>query len=43
MQAAIAWLKEHDDWRKVLLICDYKSLVDAVRNPLAPDEGTRPM
>ncbi len=41
MQAAIAWLEEHGDWRKALLICDCKSLVDAVGNPLAPDQGIR--
>ncbi len=39
MQAAIAWLEEHEDWRKALLIRDYTSLVDAVSKPLAPDEG----
>ncbi len=37
MRAAIAWL----DWRKALLICDLKSIVDAVGNPLATDEGIR--
>ncbi len=40
-RADIAWLEEHEDWRKALLICDCKSLVDAVGNPLAPDEGIR--
>ncbi len=39
MQAAIAWLEGHADCRKVLLICDCKSLVDAVCNPLSPEEG----
>ncbi len=41
MQAAIAWLEEYEDWHKALLICDCKSLVDAVGNLLAPDEGMR--
>ncbi len=39
MQAAIAWLEEHEDWLKALLICDCKSLVDAADNSLAPAEG----
>ncbi len=39
MQAAIMWLEEHEGWRKALLICDCKSLVDAQSNPLALDEG----
>ncbi len=30
MQAAIAWIDEHEDWRKALIICDYMLLVDAV-------------
>ncbi len=34
MQAATAW-------HKTLLICDCKSLVDALGNLLAPDEGLR--
>ncbi len=41
MQAAIAWLEEHEDWHKALLICNCKLLVDAVGNPLAPDEDIR--
>ncbi len=41
MQVAIAWLEEYEDWRKALLTCDCKSLVDAVDNLLAPDEGIR--
>ncbi len=41
MQAAIAWLEELEDWRKAMPTCDCKSLVDAVGNPLAPDEGIR--
>ncbi len=36
LQAAIAWLEENEDWQKVLIICDCKSLVDAVGNRLAP-------
>ncbi len=36
MQAAVAWLEECEDWHEALLICDYKSLVDAVGNLLAP-------
>ncbi len=39
IQAAIAWLGEHEDWRKALVICDCKSLVVAVGNRQAPDEG----
>ena len=39
--AAISWLEEHENWRKALLICDCKSLVDAVGNSLAPDEFIR--
>ncbi len=41
MQAAIAWLEEHEDWRKALLKRDCKPLVDAVGNSLAPEEGIR--
>ncbi len=41
MQAAIAWLEEHGDWRKALLICDCKTLFDDVGNPLAADECIR--
>ncbi len=41
MQAAIAWLEENEDWHKAQLICDCKSLVDAVGNQLAPDEVIR--
>ncbi len=40
-QAAIAWLDENEAWHKALLMCDCKSLVDAVGNLLAPDEGIR--
>ncbi len=41
MQAAIAWLEENEDWHKALLICDCKSLVDAVGHLLAPEDGIR--
>ena len=41
MEKAISWLEESEDWRKALLICDCKSLVDAVGNSHAPDEGIR--
>ncbi len=41
MQDAIAWLEKHEDWRKALLTCDCKLLIDAVGNPLALDEGIR--
>ncbi len=41
MQAAIVWQEEHEDWHKALLIFDCKSLVDAVGNLLARDEGIR--
>ncbi len=41
VQAAIAWLDEYEDCYKALFICDCKSLVDAVGNLLAPDEGIR--
>ncbi len=41
MHAAIACLEENEAWHKALLICDCKSLVDAVGNLLAPDEGIR--
>ncbi len=41
MEKAISWLEENEDWRKALLICDCKSLVDAVGNSHAPDEGIR--
>ncbi len=41
MQAVLAWLEEYEDLHKALLISDCKSLVDAVGNPVAPDEGIR--
>ncbi len=41
MQAAITWLEENENGHKALLICDCKSLVDAVGNLLAPVEGIR--
>ncbi len=41
MEKAISWLEENEDWRKALLICDYKLLVDAVDNWHASDEGIR--
>ncbi len=41
MEKAISWLEENEDWRKALLICNCKSLVDAVGNSYAPDEGIR--
>ncbi len=41
MEKAISWLKENEDWRKAQLICDCKSLVDAVGNSQAPDEGIK--
>ncbi len=41
MEKAISWLEGNEDWRKALLICDCKTLVDAVGNSLAPDEGIR--
>ncbi len=41
MEKAISWLEANGDWRKALLICDCKSLVDGVGNSHAPDEGIR--
>ncbi len=41
MQAAIPWLNEHGYWRKAPFMCDCKSLVDAVGNSLALEEGIR--
>ncbi len=41
MEKAISWLEENEDWLKALLICDCKSLVDAVSNSHAADEGIR--
>ncbi len=41
METANLWLDENKDWRKALLICDCKSLLDAVGNSHAPDEGVR--
>ncbi len=41
MEKAISWLGENEDWRKALLICDCKSLVDVVGNSHASDEGIR--
>ncbi len=32
MEKAISWLEGNEDWRKALLLCDCKSLVDAVGN-----------
>ncbi len=39
VQAANALPEGTEDWRKALLICDCKALVDAVGNPLSPAEG----
>ncbi len=41
MEKAISWLEANEDWRKALLICNCKSLVDVVGNSHAPDEGIR--
>ncbi len=41
MGKAISWLEANEDWRKALLICYCKSLVDAVGNSHAPGEGIR--
>ncbi len=41
MEKAISWLDANEDWRKALLICDCKSLLDAVGNSHAPNEGIR--
>ncbi len=41
MEKAISWLEENEDWCKALLKCDCKSLVEAVGNSNAPDEGIR--
>ncbi len=41
MHAAITWQEDYEYWHKVPFICDCKSLVDAVDNRLAPDEGIR--
>ncbi len=43
MAKAISWVREDESWRKVLLLCDCKSLIDIVGNSHAPDEGIRPM
>ncbi len=39
MEKAILWLEVNEDWRKALLVCDCKSLVDAVGNSHTPEEG----
>ncbi len=41
MEKAIAWLKENADWRRVLLIYDWKSLIDTVNNSHAAEEDKR--
>ncbi len=41
MEKTIWWFEDNGDWRKALLICDCKSLVDAVGNSHAPEEGPR--
>ncbi len=41
MEKAISWLEENEDWHKSLLICDCKTLVDAVGNSHALDKGMR--
>ncbi len=37
VEKVILWLEESEDWRKALLICDCKSLVDTTGNSHAPD------
>ncbi len=41
LEKAISWLEHNEDRKKALLICDCKSLVAAVGNSHAPDEGIR--
>ncbi len=41
IEKAISWVDETEDWRKALLICDCKSLVDAVGDSHTPDEDIR--
>ncbi len=41
MAKGISWREENEDWRKALLICDCKSLVNAVGNSHILDEGIR--
>ncbi len=41
MGKSIPWLKENEDKLHIPLICDHKSLVDAVGNSHEPEEGMR--
>ncbi len=41
MEMTISWLEKNEDGCKALLMCDCKSLVGAVGNSHAPDEGIR--
>ena len=43
MEVALTWLKHNDDWRTTIVICDCKSLVDAIGNPFTSDEVVQAM
>jgi len=41
MQQAFAWLEEAPSWSAALVLCDCKSLVEALKNPCTTDSGIR--
>ena len=35
---AVKWLRDSDDWQSAVIVCDCRSLIEAIGNPLTTDE-----